>query len=69
MSEPRPMMTWEAQAGERALIRNSEQGTMEVHTVKMQTIMYMDWMTARAVPTTDLESLYAMAERRELGGK
>lgn len=42
---------------------------MEVHTVKMQTIMYMDWMTARAVPTTDLESLYAMAERRELGGK
>lgn len=69
MSKPRPMMTREAQAEERALIRNSEEGTMEVHTVKMQTIMYMDWMIAQAVPTTDLESLCVMAKREELGRK
>lgn len=30
---------------------------MEVHAVKMQRTMYMDWMTASAVPRTDLESL------------
>lgn len=65
MNKPRTMRIWEAQAEEQARNQNCAEGYMEVQAVKMQTAMYMDQMTAGAVPRTDLESLYDKQWPRE----